>query len=159
MSLSVYLSVPPPSLPLSIRVSVSGHQFFVPAKSVFVGAPVHSCQFFLLGRQFIPAKYSLPPNKIFSFPPNSFLASNNLFETPHKNQFLDLALYHPLLSSIKPFGWRNTSSYKSTYSWNHWWSWWHAHATCLCDILANISDCQRTLTVEARKEGQVRRWW
>ena len=26
-----------------------------------------------------------------------------------------------------------------------------------CDILADISDRQRTLTVEARKEGQVRR--
>ena len=26
----------------------------------------------------------------------------------------------------------------------------------LCDILADISDCQRTLTVESREEGQVR---
>ena len=26
------------------------------------------------------------------------------------------------------------------------------------DILANISDPRHTLTVEARKEGQVRRW-
>ena len=25
-----------------------------------------------------------------------------------------------------------------------------------CDILANISDCRRELTVEAREEGQVR---